>query len=84
MPSHVYRNDSNQPAIIKGLKQAHVRILSTAKIGDGTPDVVALLSYDERVCVIGNQDAAREVEVAPITAQMEVEKSRLGTVYIHG
>jgi Holliday junction resolvase len=40
MPSHIYRNDGNQSAIVKALQQAKVRVTSTAKIGGGHPDVV--------------------------------------------
>ena len=36
----MYKIDGNQPAIIAGLRRAHIRTLSTAKIGKGTPDLV--------------------------------------------
>ena len=51
-----YRIDSNQPEIISGLKQARVRVLSTAKIGRGTPDVVGY-------CPITNVFALLEIKM---------------------
>lgn len=52
----MYKIDGNQPAIIAGLKQARIRVLSTAKIGAGTPDVVGY-------CPITNVFALLEIKM---------------------
>ena len=64
----MYKIDGNQPAIIAGLKQARIRVLSTAKIGAGTPDVVGY-------CPITNVFALLEIKMPK--EKLRLKKSQI-------
>ena len=69
-----YRIDGNQPAIIAGLKQARIRVLSTAKIGAGTPDVVGY-------CPMTNVFALLEIKMP--SERLRLKKSQISWRIAH-